>query len=507
MPPLAQCYHGWQFGVLNKGLGDGRAFTWGQWRRGAEVWDLGTKGSGKTPFARGHDGQLTLEGALREVIGSEALAACGVRTSRMVAVVETGGRVLRGSPGVECRGAVLVRASQSLLRFGTFERLLHLGLAPAELRAQLKVLAGYCLRQTYPHLLAASEPEPEPELGPGQEQQQEQAPEPCGCWLSLFSAVCRRTAEMVAAMMSAGFTHGKPPRYCWHLGCILQRVTAISLRAGVLNTDNLSLAGEVIDYGPFAFLSSYDAGFVAASFDAHGQYAFGAQTEACRWALCRLGVPFHVLGAFDSVPTGDKEAKVAAVVEREFSQTVDVAYRQRMVAKLGFGLVGSADGAGGPEASDATARRLALEERLSRTTRALFRRAGISMHEFFTELADCVAAVGPESQLGPEFAAQLEGCSFAGTAASLASKEWAEFGAAYTGRLALALELGETASGVSAAVLSQRLPMDLGDGVVEEVWRSIAEGDDWRPFERLTRALDAHGARRPGSAASVSVPT
>ena len=172
MPRLAMSYAGYQFGVLNKGLGDGRAFVWGQWRRRSrvaaeataasggdshrsELWEIGTKGSGKTPFSRGHDGLLTLEGAVRETVGAEALGAAGIRTSRVITIIETEGTaaVLRGVPAVGCAGAVLVRFARSFVRFGSFERLLHLDLTRAEQQAQIRTLASYCLRHCHPELM------------------------------------------------------------------------------------------------------------------------------------------------------------------------------------------------------------------------------------------------------------------------------------------------------------------------------------------------------------------
>ena len=222
MPRLAMAYHGYQFGVLNKGLGDGRAFTWGQWIDAAgTIREIGTKGSGKTPFSRGHDGRLTLASAMREVIASEALAAAGVRTTRCLALIECSSSILR--EGRPTRSAVLVRTARSLLRLGSFERLLHLGLGAEQRRRALVRLARHCSRHHYPSSSSGSPPSEAlaelEELGPA-----------AGWARRLFCLICRATAQMAAGWQAVGFCHG------------------------VLNSDNLTICGETLDFGPFSFL-------------------------------------------------------------------------------------------------------------------------------------------------------------------------------------------------------------------------------------------------------------
>ena len=239
--PLALAYHGHQFRSYNPDIGDGRGFLYGQARDEADgrLLDLGTKGSGTTPFSRGGDGRLTLKGGVREVLAAEGLEAAGVYTSKALSLVETGEELTRGDEPSPTRSSVLVRLGHSHLRFGTFQRLAYLGDADATER-----LLAYACEHHYPDLAA---------LPPA-----EQA-------VAFLRAVARRSARLAASWMAAGFVHG------------------------VLNTDNLTVTGESFDYGPWRFLPTVDPGFTAAYFDHAGLYAYGRQAEAVLWALSRLG--------------------------------------------------------------------------------------------------------------------------------------------------------------------------------------------------------------------------
>ncbi|MBZ5709123.1 protein adenylyltransferase SelO family protein [Nannocystis pusilla] len=238
--PLALRYHGHQFGSYNPALGDGRGFLFAQLRDAGDdrLLDLGTKGSGATPYARGGDGRLTLKGGVREILAAELLAARGVDTCKIVSVFETGERLWRGDEPSPTRSCVLVRLSHSNLRIGTFQRhAYHRDLA------RLGALVDYAVQHHFPAArrfdLAATT-------------------------AALVRAVVERVAATAAAWTVAGFVHG------------------------VLNTDNINITGESFDYGPWRFLPVYDLGFTAAYFDETGFYAFGRQPNAVLWDLGRL---------------------------------------------------------------------------------------------------------------------------------------------------------------------------------------------------------------------------
>ncbi len=232
--PLALRYHGHQFRHYNPDLGDGRGFLFAQMRddRG-RLLDLGTKGSGKTPYSRGGDGRLTLKGGMREVLATAMLEAIGVPTSKSLSLVETGEDLVRGDEPSPTRSSVLVRLSHSHIRFGTFERLAYTGD-----KETMNGLIDYIIAHFYPD-----------------------ADGPAG----VFDAVLQASAKLAAHWMAAGFVHG------------------------VLNTDNMNITGESFDYGPYRFLPRFDPNFTAAYFDHSGLYAYGRQPDTVGWNLARLG--------------------------------------------------------------------------------------------------------------------------------------------------------------------------------------------------------------------------
>jgi len=242
--PLALRYHGHQFRVYNPEIGDGRGFTFAQLRDGRDrLLDLGTKGSGRTPYSRTADGRLTLKGAVREILATEMLEALGVNTSKTFSVIETGEELVRGDEPSPTRSAVLVRLSHSHIRIGTFQRLAVLGEDEP-----MRELIDYCLTQ-FPG-------PPPPAYAPGRD-------EPAAI---LMHQAVERLADLAASYMAAGFVHG------------------------VLNSDNMNITGESFDYGPWRWLPRWEPGFTAAYFDQTGLYAFGRQPEAIRWNLGQLGV-------------------------------------------------------------------------------------------------------------------------------------------------------------------------------------------------------------------------
>ncbi|WP_224705069.1 protein adenylyltransferase SelO [Devosia aquimaris] len=250
--PLALRYHGHQFRSYNPDLGDGRGFLFAQARdlKDGRLLDMGTKGSGKTPWSRGGDGRLTLKGGVREVLASEMLEALGVYTSKSLSLVETGEQLYRGDEPSPTRSSVLVRLSHSHIRIGTFQRLAYL-----EDTAGLRQLLDYAIAQYYPELDGAADPA-----------------------AAFLEAVTIRVARLGAQWIAAGFVHG------------------------VLNTDNINITGESFDYGPWRFIEHYDPAFTAAYFDETGLYSFGRQPDALAWNLTRLAeclVPLSSIAALE----------------------------------------------------------------------------------------------------------------------------------------------------------------------------------------------------------------
>jgi uncharacterized protein YdiU (UPF0061 family) len=241
--PIAMRYHGHQFRTYNPDLGDGRGFLAAQMRddRG-RLMDLGTKGSGQTPWSRGADGRLTLKGGMREVLAAEMLQRLGVPTSRAFSLIETGENLERGDEPSPTRSAVLVRLSHSHIRFGTFQRAAYLGRTD-----MLETLLEHARSLYHPHV-------------------------PPGDIAGFLAAVVDASARLAARWVAAGFVHG------------------------VLNTDNLNVTGESFDYGPWRFLPHYEPGFTAAYFDQFGLYAFARQPEAVFWALTQLGGALKTIG-------------------------------------------------------------------------------------------------------------------------------------------------------------------------------------------------------------------
>jgi uncharacterized protein YdiU (UPF0061 family) len=251
--PLALRYHGHQFRVYNPDIGDGRGFLFAQlredssWRAhpnqpgrdGGRLLDLGTKGSGQTPYSRHADGRLTLKGGVREVLATEMLEALGVNTSKTFALFETGEALERGDEPSPTRSAVLTRLSHGHIRIGTFQRLAFFGEAD-----NIRKLTRYCLEQLYAEPPTADD--------------RENA-------LRLFDLVSEATATLAASYLAAGFVHG------------------------VLNSDNINVTGESFDYGPWRFTPTWDPDFTAAYFDHYGLYAFGRQPEAIHWDLAQFG--------------------------------------------------------------------------------------------------------------------------------------------------------------------------------------------------------------------------
>ena len=282
-PFLALRYHGYQFGQYNPFLGDGRGFLYGQLRGvDGELYDLGTKGSGTTPYSRGGDGRLTLKGGVREVLAAEALHALGVTTSRTFSLVETGEALWRGDEPSPTRSSVMVRFSRSHIRFGSFERLDYHDRPDLMAKLLEHVIDIYY---------------PAPRLYRDRQER----------FLAFYDELVDRVAALAAQWMAVGFCHG------------------------VLNTDNMSITGESFDYGPYAFIDRYDPRFTAAYFDHGGRYSYGNQSAICQLNLKALQKPLAHL-----MPVDDLDGRLATYPDR-----YEHYYQNRMLAKLG--LVGLAD--------------------------------------------------------------------------------------------------------------------------------------------------------------------
>lgn len=244
--PLALRYHGHQFMHYNPDLGDGRGFLFAQLKdnRG-RLLDLGTKGSGQTPWSRRGDGRLTLKGAMREVLATSYLEAHGVNTSKTFSIFETGEHLERGDEPSPTRSAVLTRLSHSHVRIGMFQRWAHLGK-----KKEMEQLLHYCIDNHYPQFKTSTSPVKD-----------------------FFNAVAVNLARTTAQWMAIGFVHG------------------------VLNTDNINITGESFDYGPYRFLPHYDDQFTAAYFDHSKLYAYGQQPRIMLWNLEQLEKSLKLIDA------------------------------------------------------------------------------------------------------------------------------------------------------------------------------------------------------------------
>ncbi|MFS0560449.1 protein adenylyltransferase SelO [Terribacillus sp. 179-K 1B1 HS] len=275
--PIAQAYAGHQFGNFTM-LGDGRAILLGEWQnRSGQKVDIQLKGAGRTPYSRGGDGRAALGPMLREYIISEAMHGLGIPTTRSLAVVSTGEPVYRETT---LPGAVLTRIASSHIRVGTFE---YAGRFCSE--TDLMDLADYSINRHYPEL--AGQPDK---------------------YVRFFHAVVERQAKLLAKWVSVGFIHG------------------------VMNTDNMTISGETIDYGPCAFLDAYKPMTVFSSIDIQGRYAYANQPPIAAWNLARFAEA--MLPLFNEVPA--EAVKQAEDILREFPQVYRKSWLDIMYSKIGI---------------------------------------------------------------------------------------------------------------------------------------------------------------------------
>lgn len=311
--PIAMAYAGHQFGGFVPSLGDGRAILLGELRgRDGILRDVQLKGAGLTPFSRNGDGRAVLGPMLREYLISEAMHALGIPTTRSLAVVTTGGQVHRESA---LPGAVLTRVAASHIRVGTFQYFAARGDHDA-----LRALLEYVITRHYPDAAHAEVPA-----------------------LSVLASVAQRQAALIADWMLVGFIHG------------------------VMNTDNMSIAGETIDYGPCAFMDTYDPNTVFSSIDHMGRYAFRNQPVIAQWNLARLAET--LLPLID--PQTGKAIELATAVIEPFIAEFDAHFLAGMRRKIGLSAATEGD-------DDLVRRLLALMEKSRADFTLTFRRLALA---------------------------------------------------------------------------------------------------------------------------------
>ncbi|WP_160005351.1 YdiU family protein [Rhizobium sp. 18055] len=283
--PLAMAYAGHQFGNFVPQLGDGRAILLGEVidTRGNRR-DIQLKGAGATPYSRRGDGRAALGPVLREYIVSEAMHALGVPATRALAAVSTGQPVYREQP---LPGAVFTRVAASHIRVGTFQFFAARGDTDG-----IRALADYVIERHYPEARHAANP-----------------------YLALFEAVCERQAALIARWLHVGFIHG------------------------VMNTDNMTVSGETIDFGPCAFMDDYDPAMVFSSIDQNGRYAYASQPGIGQWNLARLGETLLPLIDEDQ----EKAVEAANVVIKDFGERFQIHWLRGMREKIGLTSVEDGD--------------------------------------------------------------------------------------------------------------------------------------------------------------------
>ena len=393
-PFLALCYHGYQFGEYNSFLGDGRGFLYGQVKGIDEkIYDFGTKGSGKTPYSRGGDGKLTLKGGIREVLAAEILHRVGVKTSRCLSLIETGERLWRGDEPSPTRSSVMVRMSRSHIRFGTFERLYHLKRPDL-----IKKLLDFVINTYYPEIALESD-----------------------CYGLFYEELVKRNAQLVAHWMAAGFCHG------------------------VLNTDNMSIVGESFDYGPYAFINTYDPLFTSAYFDHGRRYSYGNQPLMVRTNLEMLQLPLMSI-----IPPNILEAGIS-----KFTYYYESAYREAISNKLG--LIGIVD----------------QESELLETTIDVLKTSQINYHQFFIYLIDNINR------------SWWENPSNILDKTRLPAANWVNWKKIYN--KCLNQYSSDQINNIINNLNQFNIRIPLLKSKIELLWESIAYRDDWQPFYQLIK--------------------
>lgn len=396
-PFLALRYHGYQFGAYNPQLGDGRGFLYGQVQgTDGTLYDFGTKGSGTTPYSRTADGRLTLKGGVREVLAAEALHSLGVRTSRCLSLIETGESLWRMDEPSPTRSSVMIRVSRSHIRFGTFERLHYI-----QRPDLIKKLLNHVIEFYYPGIPANEKGYPQ-----------------------FYAELVKRIAELVAQWMAAGFCHG------------------------VLNTDNMSITGESFDYGPYAFIPTYDSRFTAAYFDYGGRYSYGNQPYICRHNLEKLQLPLSLV-----IPARELEAEIA-----QFEDIYYPYYRQLMIQKLGFETLPIADA-----------------EELLKLTIEFLKDTQVGYHAFFAALAE-----GFNLGWREDASTILENAPFP----RAEGENWRNCYSHILQQFPI-----EEMDEISDRLSYYNPKTALLRPVIESIWEPIVQEDNWQPFNELVSKL------------------
>ena len=412
--PIAQAYAGHQFGGFSPRLGDGRALILGEvLDREERRFDIAFKGSGRTPFARGGDGKAAIGPMLREVLVSESMHALGIPTTRALAVAGTGEPVLREDV---LRGAVLTRVAASHIRVGTFQFYAARGDVES-----VQKLAQYTIARHDGDLAKSAEP-----------------------YLGLLQNVVARQAALIAQWMNIGFIHG------------------------VMNTDNMAISGETIDYGPCAFIEAYDPATVFSSIDYYGRYAFGSQPEIASWNLARF--------AETLLPLLAEDQEHAIGMARDVLATFADQYRQHLLEgqrrKLGLNASGPGE--------DAEDRALAGD------WLALLHAKRVDFTLAWRRLAD--AAVGDKAPLRALFADDA------------ALDPWLD---RWKTRSAGTIDMERPQSSIERANAMRNVnPIIIArNHRVEEALTAASEHDDLEPFERLLAAVREPYVESPDRAA------
>jgi serine/tyrosine/threonine adenylyltransferase len=398
--PIAIAYAGHQFGQFVPQLGDGRAILLGESIDSSGVRrDIQLKGSGRTPFSRGGDGRAALGPVLREYLVSESMHALGIPTTRTLAAVTTGEEVYRGT---RLPGAIVTRVASSHVRVGTFEYF-----AARRDHESVRRLADYVIDRHYPEIRSAG-------------------------YLELLRVVCARQAALVAQWMQVGFIHG------------------------VMNTDNTSISGETIDFGPCAFMDAYDPATVFSSIDTMGRYAYGNQPLAAQWNLARFAET--LLPLIDADPSRAVEA--AGPVVEAFQQDFEARWLAGMRRKLGWS---------GSEPEDLDLARRWLE---------LMRGAECDFTRVFRRLADAFGDPAAARELRSVFEPP---------------EEFDAWEAAWRARIA------RVPSGAPAESMRRANPAYIPrNHRVEAVITAAVERGDFAPFEEMLEVMSRPYEEQPG---------
>jgi uncharacterized protein YdiU (UPF0061 family) len=411
--PLAQAYAGHQFGGFSPQLGDGRALLLGELiDRAGRRRDVAFKGSGRTPFSRGGDGKAAVGPMLREVLIGEALHALGIPTTRALAVAGTGEPVVREQL---LPGAVLTRVASSHLRVGSFQ--FHAARGEFD---KLRQLADYAIARHDPDLAGTPDR-----------------------FLRLLRRVAQRQADLIALWMNVGFIHG------------------------VMNTDNMTISGESIDFGPCAFMEAYDPQAVFSSIDRNGRYAYGNQPRIAQWNLARLAEALLPLSMEEgsSEPPADAVAQARSELEA-FPHLYQAALLKGQRQKLGLDTVGA------DEADDAT---------LANDWLTLLHQQGVDFTLGWRRLAD--AAAGDDAPLLAFFADAQP------------ARDWLVRWRARCGQDSSSQAgRAERMRAVNPWIIPR-------NHRVEEALAAASAQEDLAPFERLLEALRQPYEELPGNAA------